>query len=882
MTFCLRTKLIFVVARYMSNFINFKPNILDMEAKFSPRVKDVITFSKEEALRLGHDYIGTEHLMLGMIREGEGVGIRMLKNLQVDVSELRKSIEQNISVTTRKASSLANLPLAKQAERVLKMTYLEAKSFKSEQIGTEHLLLCILKDNESVVTRTLGKLGVDEDSVRTELKSYMDNPTKMEGPSQSGDDDDEEGGSFSGGGSSGGGEKQKKQGDSKSKTPVLDNFGRDLTKMAEDGKLDPIVGREKEIERVSQILSRRKKNNPILIGEPGVGKSAIAEGLALRIIQRKVSRVLFGKRVVTLDLASLVAGTKYRGQFEERMKAVMNELEKSPDVILFIDEIHTIIGAGGASGSLDASNMFKPALARGEIQCIGATTLDEYRQYIEKDGALERRFQKVLVEPATPDETIQILNNIKSKYEDHHNVTYTDEALKACVTLTARYITDRHLPDKAIDALDEAGSRVHITNINVPQNILDIEQKIEEVKEQKNVAVRSQKYEEAARLRDSEKQLLAKLEEAKKVWEEETKSNRVTVSEENVAEVVAMMTGVPVQRVNQNESDKLVKMSDQLKGKVIGQDEAVLKVVKAIQRNRAGLKDPNKPIGSFIFLGPTGVGKTQLAKILARYLFDNDDALIRIDMSEYMEKFAVTRLIGAPPGYVGYEEGGQLTEKVRRRPYSVVLLDEIEKAHPDVFNMLLQVLDDGLLTDSLGRKIDFKNTIIIMTSNIGARQLKEFGTGVGFSTTTRNTNADEHAKGVIENALKKAFAPEFLNRIDDVIMFNSLSKEDIHKIIDIELNSLYGRLNSLGYNVQLTEDAKNFIEEKGYDVQYGARPLKRAIQKYVEDPLAEEIIKTNLNEGDTIEVGFDKEKNEIVVRVVKPKAKRNKKEDNSN
>ena len=853
-----------------------------MEAKFSPRVKDVITFSKEEALRLGHDYIGTEHLMLGMIREGEGVGIRMLKNLQVDVSELRKAIEHNISVPAKKINSLANIPLAKQAERVLKMTYLEAKSFKSEQIGTEHLLLCILKDDESIATRTLSKFGVDEDAVRNELKMYMDQPSRMEGPSQSGDDDDadDSGGSFSGGGQ-GGGAQQKKQGDSKSKTPVLDNFGRDLTKMAEDGKLDPIVGREKEIERVSQILSRRKKNNPILIGEPGVGKSAIAEGLALRIIQRKVSRVLFGKRVVTLDLASLVAGTKYRGQFEERMKAVMNELEKSPDVILFIDEIHTIIGAGGASGSLDASNMFKPALARGEIQCIGATTLDEYRQYIEKDGALERRFQKVLVEPATPDETIQILNNIKSKYEDHHNVTYTEEALKACVNLTARYITDRHLPDKAIDALDEAGSRVHITNIHVPQNILDIEQKIEEVKEQKNVAVRGQKYEEAARLRDSEKQLLAKLEEAKKAWEDETKSNRVVVTEENVAEVVAMMTGVPVQRVNQNESDKLVKMSEQLKGKVIGQDEAVLKVVKAIQRNRAGLKDPNKPIGSFIFLGPTGVGKTQLAKILARYLFDNDDALIRIDMSEYMEKFAVTRLIGAPPGYVGYEEGGQLTEKVRRRPYSVVLLDEIEKAHPDVFNMLLQVLDDGQLTDSLGRKIDFKNTIIIMTSNIGARQLKEFGTGVGFSTTTRATNADDHAKGVIENALKKAFAPEFLNRIDDVIMFNSLSKEDIHKIIDIELNSLYGRLTSLGYNVQITEDAKNFIEEKGYDIQYGARPLKRAIQKYVEDPLAEEIIKTNLTEGDVIEVGFDKEKKEIVVRVVKPKQKRNKKEDNS-
>ena len=690
------------MAHYVSNFIIFKPNIFFMEAKFSPRVKDVITFSKEEALRLGHDCIGTEHLMLGMIREGEGVGIRMLKNLQIDIMELRKAIEHNITIhATKKVQSLANIPLAKQAERVLKMTYLEAKSMKSEQIGTEHLLLCILKDNESVATRTLTKLGVDEDSVRNELKTYLDHPTKMEGPSQSGDDDDDDtGGSFSGGGS-GGGEKQKKQTDSKSKTPVLDNFGRDLTKMAEDGKLDPIVGREKEIERVSQILSRRKKNNPILIGEPGVGKSAIAEGLALRIIQRKVSRVLFGKRVVTLDLASLVAGTKYRGQFEERMKAVMNELEKSPDVILFIDEIHTIIGAGGASGSLDASNMFKPALARGEIQCIGATTLDEYRQYIEKDGALERRFQKVLVEPATPDETIQILNNIKPKYEDHHNVTYTEEALKACVNLTARYITDRHLPDKAIDALDEAGSRVHITNINVPQNILDIEQKIEEVKEQKNLAVRGQKYEEAARLRDSEKQLLTKLEEAKKAWEEETKNNRVLVTEENVAEVVAMMTGVPVQRVNQNESDKLVKMSDQLKGKVIGQDEAVLKVVKAIQRNRAGLKDPNKPLGSFIFLGPTGVGKTQLAKILARHLFDNDDALIRIDMSEYMEKFAVTRLIGAPPGYVGYEEGGQLTEKVRRRPYSVVLLDEIEKAHPDVFNMLLQVLDDGILTDSL-------------------------------------------------------------------------------------------------------------------------------------------------------------------------------------
>lgn len=853
-----------------------------MEAKFSPRVKEVITFSREEALRLGHEYIGTEHLLLGMIREGEGVGIKLLKNLEVNLVELRKQVEQTISVPTRKVNSLANIPLVKQAERVLKMTYLEAKSFKSDQIGTEHLLICILKDKESVATRTLGKFGIDEDAVRNELKGYYDNPTKMEGPTPNRDDDNEEEGAGFGGGQGGGqagGGGTKKSDLSKSKTPVLDNFGRDLTKMAEDGKLDPIVGREKEIERVSQILSRRKKNNPILIGEPGVGKSAIAEGLALRIVQRKVSRVLFGKRVVTLDLASLVAGTKYRGQFEERMKAVMNELEKSPDVILFIDEIHTIIGAGGASGSLDASNMFKPALARGEIQCIGATTLDEFRQYIEKDGALERRFQKVIVEPTTVDETIQILQNIKSKYEDHHNVTYTDEAIKACVTLTSRYITDRHLPDKAIDALDESGSRVHITNINVPQNVLDVEKKIEDIKEEKNQVVRSQKYEEAAKLRDVEKNLQAQLEVAKKAWEEETKNNRVVVSEDNVAEVVAMMTGVPVQRISQNEGAKLVQMADLLQGKVIGQDNAVLKVVKAIQRNRAGLKDPNKPIGSFIFLGPTGVGKTQLAKILARHLFDNDDALIRIDMSEYMEKFAVTRLIGAPPGYVGYEEGGQLTEKVRRRPYSVVLLDEIEKAHPDVYNMLLQVLDDGQLTDSLGRKIDFKNTIIIMTSNIGARQLKDFGQGVGFATGAR-PDAEENAKGVIENALKKAFAPEFLNRIDDVVIFNSLSKGDIHKIIDIELNNLYGRLTSLGYNVKITDVAKDFIEEKGYDVQFGARPLKRAIQKYVEDPLAEEIIKTTLVEGDVIVVDFDKEKKEIFVTITKPKQKKNKKEDN--
>jgi ATP-dependent Clp protease ATP-binding subunit ClpC len=847
-----------------------------MEAKFSPRVKDVITYSREEALRLGHDYIGIEHLMLGMIRDGDGVGMRLLKNLGVDAAELRRSIEQNLTPGIRKSNNLANIPLVKQAEKTLKLTYLEAKTFKSVQIGTEHLLLCILKEHDNIVTKTLLKYGVDYDAARAELEGFLDNPSKIENSAAGNDDDDADETSFGGGGAQG---PAKKAGDSKSKTPVLDNFGRDLTKMAEEGKLDPVVGREKEIERVSQILSRRKKNNPILIGEPGVGKSSIAEGLALRIVQRKVSRVLFGKRVVTLDLASLVAGTKYRGQFEERMKAVMNELEKSPDVILFIDEIHTIIGAGGASGSLDASNMFKPALARGEIQCIGATTLDEYRQYIEKDGALERRFQKVIIEPATPEETLQILNNIKSKYEDHHNVAYTDEAIKACVQLTARYITDRHLPDKAIDALDEAGSRVHITNINVPQNIVDIEAKIEEIKELKNQVVRSQKYEEAARLRDTEKQLHAQLEAAKKAWEEETKQNRVTVTEENVAEVVSMMSGVPVQRVTQNEGEKLIKMSTLLKGKVIGQDAALEKVVKAIQRNRAGLKDPNKPIGSFIFLGPTGVGKTQLAKVLARHLFDNDDALIRIDMSEYMEKFATTRLIGAPPGYVGYEEGGQLTEKVRRRPYAVVLLDEIEKAHPDVFNMLLQVLDDGMLTDSLGRKIDFKNTIIIMTSNIGARQLKDFGTGVGFGTQTRKDTESDASKGVIESALKKAFAPEFLNRIDDVIMFNALMREDIHKIIDIELANLFSRVNGLGFNIKITDAAKDFIVEKGYDVNYGARPLKRAIQKYLEDPMAEEIIKSSLSEGDEIEVDYNKEKDEIVVTTHKPKAKRSKKED---
>jgi len=848
-----------------------------MDAKFSPRVRDVITFSREEALRLGHNYIGIEHILLGLIREGEGNAVKILHHLDVDLEELRRSVEGSMEpASAMRPPDKDKITLIKQAEKMLKITFLEAKLFKSPHIDTEHLLLSILKDEDNLATRTLHKFNVDYESVKNEVDAILagGGPSPASGPSkgpkaqgpQSADDDDEESGSgYSGG--------QRKPADSKSKTPVLDNFGRDLTKLAEDGKLDPIVGREKEIERVSQVLSRRKKNNPVLIGEPGVGKSAIAEGLALRIIQRKVSRVLFGKRIVALDIASLVAGTKYRGQFEERMKAVMNELENSPDVILFIDEIHTIVGAGGASGSLDASNMFKPALARGEIQCIGATTLDEYRQYIEKDGALERRFQKVLVEPTSVDETIQILNNIKEKYEDHHNVNYTPEAIEACVKLTNRYITDRHLPDKAIDALDEAGSRVHISNIVVPKNILEVEGKIEEVKEEKNKVVRSQRYEEAAKLRDRERQLQEELERAKKQWEEESRTHRTTVNEENVAEVVAMMSGIPVTRIAEKESGKLRRMKEEMMGKVIGQDEAVGKVVKAIQRNRAGLKDPNRPIGSFIFLGPTGVGKTQLAKELARYLFDTEDALIRIDMSEYMEKFSVSRLIGAPPGYVGYEEGGQLTEKVRRRPYAIILLDEIEKAHPDVFNLLLQALDDGKMTDSLGRHIDFKNTIIIMTSNIGARDLADYGKGVGFGTTARSDAQEETNRGIIEKALKKAFAPEFLNRIDDIIMFNSLKREDIHKIIDIELGHLYKRIGELGYELKLTDEAKDFLVEKGYDEKFGARPLKRAIQKFIEDPMAEEIINQAIEEGDKIVVGLNKEKSDVAIKVTKGKKK---------
>lgn len=835
-----------------------------MEAKFSQRVKDVISFSREEALRLGNDFIGVEHLLLGLIREGDGKAIVVLQEFHLDLKMIRKEIEQNLTQNSAIGSkNLANIPLVKQAERVLKLTYLEAKLYKSPMIGTEHLLLSILKNEDSVACAILNKYGVIYENVKDELETMKDEAITPRAEFPGGTDQE---------GGQGGGEESyssKRKSDPKSKTPVLDNFGRDLTNMAEAGRLDPIVGREKEIERVSQILSRRKKNNPILIGEPGVGKSAIAEGLALRIVQRKVSRVLFNKRIVSLDLASLVAGTKYRGQFEERMKAVMQELEKNKDIILFIDEIHTIIGAGGASGSLDASNMFKPALARGEMQAIGATTLDEFRQHIEKDGALERRFQKVLVEPTTPEETLQILNNIKERYEDHHSVRFSDDAIEACVKLTERYITDRHLPDKAIDALDEVGSRVHLTNINVPKEILDVEEKIEALKLEKNEVIKSQQYEKAAELRDDERKLQEALESAKAKWEEDSKNNRVEVTETHVAEVVSMMSGVPVTRISESETGRLANMAEEIQDKVIGQDEAVAKVVKAIQRNRAGLKDPNKPIGSFFFLGPTGVGKTQLAKVLAKCLFDSQDSLIRIDMSEYMEKFSISRLVGAPPGYVGYEEGGQLTEKVRRKPYSIILLDEIEKAHPDVFNLLLQALDDGHMTDGLGRKIDFKNTILIMTSNIGARQLADFGSGVGFGTKAREEQRDENAKSVIQNALRKAFAPEFLNRIDDMILFNSLKREDIHKIIDIELELLYGRINELGYTIAMTEAAKDFIVEKGYDEKFGARPLKRAIQKFIEDPLAEEIVKSNLHEGDSINMDIQKDASELKIKIKK-------------
>lgn len=846
-----------------------------MDDNFSPRVKDVISFSKEEALRLGHDFIGTEHLMLGLLRDGNGKAIDILNSLDIDLGHLRRKVEilspanPNTIITSNEKK---NLHLTRQAERALKTTFLEAKLFQNKIINTVHLLLCVLRNENDPTTKLLNKLKVNYDSVKEQFKFMTTNDddiienTKAEAfPSEDLPKEENKDSSF--------GQSTTQKSSSKSKTPVLDNFGRDLTAMAEQGKLDPVVGREKEIQRVSQILSRRKKNNPLLIGEPGVGKSAIAEGLAIRIINRKVSRILFNKRVVTLDLASIVAGTKYRGQFEERIKAVMNELEKNNDIILFIDEIHTIVGAGGATGSLDASNMFKPALARGELQCVGATTLDEYRQHIEKDGALERRFQKVIVEPTSVIETIEILNNIKNKYEDHHNVEYTAEAIEACVKLTNRYMSDRFLPDKAIDALDEAGSRVHITNLDVPNHIVELESKLEKVKATKTSVVKKQKYEEAAKLRDDEKRIEKSLSEAQEKWQDESKLNRIIVNENDVSEVVSMMTSIPVNRIAQKEINKLSKLPELINGKVIGQDEAVSKVVKAIQRNRAGLKDPSKPIGSFIFLGQTGVGKTQLAKVLAKELFDSEEALVRIDMSEYMEKFAISRLVGAPPGYVGYEEGGQLTEKIRRKPYAVILLDEIEKAHPDVFNMLLQVLDDGFLTDSLGRKIDFSNTIIIMTSNIGARKLKDFGSGVGFGTAAQKSQESSNAKSVIENALKKAFAPEFLNRIDDVVVFNNLEKEDIDKIIEIELSKLLERILDLGYNLKLSKKAKSFIAEKGFDKQYGARPLKRAIQKYVEDSIAEEIIKSNVSEGDIIKLDVGKDSKKLEIKITSSKKK---------
>jgi len=842
-----------------------------MDDNFSPKVRDVITFSKEEAFRLGHDFIGTEHLLLGLIKKEDGKAVEILTAFDVDLELMRKKIEKlnpvNPSLVTEDKKK--SLHLTRQAEKALKTTFLEAKLYQSEAIDTAHLLLCILRNENDPTTKLLNKLYIDYDQVKTLYKQLHTDVPEIstdpiaETPSED-DFSEEKANPF-------GQQPAKGKVAKKSKTPVLDNFGRDLTALAEANKLDPVIGRQKEIERVSQILSRRKKNNPMLIGEPGVGKSAIAEGLALRIIEKKVSRILFNKRIVSLDLASLVAGTKYRGQFEERMKALMNELEKNEDIILFIDEIHTIVGAGGATGSLDASNMLKPALARGEIQCIGATTLDEFRTNIEKDGALERRFQKVIIEPTSVEETIQILYNIKDKYEEHHHVDYTDDAIEACVKLTNRYMTDRYLPDKAIDALDEAGSRIHITNIVVPQQVLALETELESIRDRKTKAVRGQKYEEAAKLRDDEKTLESALESAQKQWEEESKLNREVVTEDNVAEVVSMMTGIPVNRVAEAEINRLSELPNLIKGKVIGQNEAVTKVVKAIQRNRVGLKDPNKPIGSFIFLGQTGVGKTQLAKVLAKELFDSEDSLIRIDMSEYMEKFAISRLIGAPPGYVGYEEGGQLTEKVRRKPYSVILLDEIEKAHPDVFNMLLQILDDGFITDSLGRKIDFRNTIIIMTSNIGARQLKDFGVGVGFGTASKTAQADEHAKGIIENALKKSFAPEFLNRIDDIIVFNALDREDIHLIIDIELDKLLSRISDLGYTLKLSEKSKDYIADKGFDKKYGARPLKRAIQKYIEDALAEEIVSSKLEEGDTIMMNLDKKKNELTIKIKKAK-----------
>ena len=832
-----------------------------MHTGFSNRMKDVFTYVREEVIRLGGSSIGVEHLFLGILRDGGGSAIKVLQNLGVKMESLKKIIESSIAENQESNinSEPESISFKKQAERILKKSILERKNLEEETIKTIHVLLAILLDENNIVTITLNRMQIDYETVSDEYLISSENiSARLEDSSDAGGSDDDIFGPSN---------PESKKSSSRNKTPVLDNFGRDLTKYAEEGRLDPIVGRKKEIERVSQILSRRKKNNPILVGEPGVGKSAIAEGLAIRITERKVARVLFNKRIIMLDLAALVAGTKYRGQFEERMKALISELEKNPQIILFIDEIHTLVGAGGATGSLDASNMFKPALARGELQCIGATTLDEYRQHIEKDGALERRFQKILVDPTSVEETIQILSNIKERYEDHHNVSYTDDAIESCVVLTNRYMNDRFLPDKAIDALDEAGSRVHITTIDVPQGIKQIENDLEKITKKKRIAIDQQKFEKAAELRDNEKKIQKELEVAKLKWEEDLKNDRKIVNADHVAEVVSVMTGIPLQRVASKERKKLSSMSNEIKKKIIGQDIAIEKIVKAIRRNRVGLKDPKKPIGSFIFLGPTGVGKTQLAKILSEEMFDSQESLIRIDMSEYMEKFAVSRLVGAPPGYVGYEEGGQLTEKVRKKPYSVILLDEIEKAHPDVFNLLLQVLDDGQMTDSLGRKISFKNTIIIMTSNIGSRQLKDFGQGIGFNTTTRKKNAESYEKNVIAKALQRAFAPEFLNRVDDVILFNSLTKEHIYSIIDIELDQLLKRIHNLGYKIKISRNVKDFIAEKGFDSKFGARPLKRAIQKYIEDCLAEEIINVTLKKGDLIALKLNKKKDSIVFKV---------------
>lgn len=837
-----------------------------MENNFSQRVRKIMNYSREEAGRLQNSYLGPEHLMLGILRNGEGLAIQALSDSGVDLDDLKLNIDRHIieqqDVST---SNNSEIVLTKGTEKILKLSILEARLTKSKETDSEHLLLAILKDSDNIAARVLENQNFNYAGAFMYIKNLdgnLDNDDlspKMGADFTDDDDDDAaEGASYQ--------NVNTQQPRQSSDTPVLDNFGSDMTKAALENKLDPIVGRDKEIERLAQILSRRKKNNPILIGEPGVGKSAIVEGLALRITQKKVSRVLFDKRVISLDMASVVAGTKYRGQFEERIKAILNELSKNPNIILFIDEIHTIVGAGGATGSLDAANMLKPALARGEIQCIGATTLDEYRKNIEKDGALERRFQKVTVEPTTAEETLQILKNIKQRYEEHHNVKYTDEALEACVKLTDRYITDRNFPDKAIDALDEAGSRMHLANINVPPIIEEIENELKDIVDQKTNAVKAQKYELAASFRDKQRQLLIQLEQEEANWEKQLKEQPQIVDDEKVAEVVSMISGIPVQRIAETEGLKLLGMKGTLKAAVVGQDNAIDKIVKAIQRNRVGLKDPNKPIGTFMFLGPTGVGKTHLAKKIAEQLFDSADALIRIDMSEYMEKFNVSRLVGAPPGYVGYEEGGLMTEKVRRKPYSVVLLDEIEKAHPDVFNLLLQVLDEGHLTDSLGHKVDFKNTILIMTSNVGTRQLKDFGKGIGFSAgSVQGDINNEYSRGILQKALNKSFSPEFINRIDDIVIFDQLDKESINKIIDIDMADFYKRIAALGYSLEVNTEAKDFIAEKGYDVQFGARPLKRAIQTYLEDEIAELILSGTLQQGDVIEAVLDKEAGKLKV-----------------